>query len=420
MAEGWKRRGFLQGTVAAGAGLGGVRRHRAGNRRTGGRGAGEPPRAPVDCASCAPPWSTPRRSSEPTWNGRACRGSWRPRGGTHAKAPTGSRWSATGPAGTAEWCGTPAGSSRTAASGSPTTAPRCGPAPATSGGYGCGTRGARGTLERTALVGDNVVAGRVRRARWIGAGTPPQPPSFEGADWIWSPGATPSGAPEGPRWFRGRLTLPAGTEVERAAVVATADDDFTLYLGGEQVLHAPQQTDRLAHRENRGRHRARPCGSDRHAGHRRPGRGRRPRRRSPPTAAGLPSTRADCWSGCSSTRRTGSATNWPPTAAGSLPRPCNGAGNKRTSTTEAGHPRSSSHPTARAPGARGRPWRRPNRPHRCSAVPSPSARRSPERGCTSSDSPTTRRRSTAARSGTRSSTRGSPTTTGPSCTPCTT
>ncbi|GAB2803170.1 glycoside hydrolase family 78 protein [Streptomyces chlorus] len=81
------------------------------------------------------------------------------------------------------------------------------------------------------------------KARWIGADAPPQPPSFEGAAWIWSPDATSSDAPEGPRWFRGRLALPAGTEVERATVVATADDDFTLYLGGEQVLHAPQQTD---------------------------------------------------------------------------------------------------------------------------------------------------------------------------------
>lgn len=81
------------------------------------------------------------------------------------------------------------------------------------------------------------------RARWIGADAPEQPPSFEGASWIWSPGATPSDAPEGPRWFRARLPLPAGTDVRRATVVATADDDFTLYVGGAQVLNAPQQTD---------------------------------------------------------------------------------------------------------------------------------------------------------------------------------
>ncbi len=81
------------------------------------------------------------------------------------------------------------------------------------------------------------------RARWIGADAPPRPPSFEGASWIWAPGATPSDAPEGPRWFRARLALPAGADVRRAVLVATADDDFTLYAGGRRALHAPQRQD---------------------------------------------------------------------------------------------------------------------------------------------------------------------------------
>ncbi|WP_333757898.1 family 78 glycoside hydrolase catalytic domain [Streptomyces sp. ISBFB 2968] len=81
------------------------------------------------------------------------------------------------------------------------------------------------------------------RARWIGAEEPPAPPSLEGASWIWSPGATASDAPEGERRFRATLTLPAGSVVKRAVVSATADDDFTLYVGGQQVLHAPLQTD---------------------------------------------------------------------------------------------------------------------------------------------------------------------------------
>ncbi|GGW46968.1 family 78 glycoside hydrolase catalytic domain [Streptomyces griseoloalbus] len=81
------------------------------------------------------------------------------------------------------------------------------------------------------------------RARWIGADAPPQPPSFDGAAWIWSPGATSSDAPEGPRWFRARLALPAGAAVRRAVLVATADDDFTLYAAGERVLHAPERQD---------------------------------------------------------------------------------------------------------------------------------------------------------------------------------
>ncbi|MFI1393574.1 family 78 glycoside hydrolase catalytic domain [Streptomyces sp. NPDC020681] len=81
------------------------------------------------------------------------------------------------------------------------------------------------------------------RARWIGADAPPAPPGFDGTSWIWSPGATTSGAPVGPRWFRAALELPAGADVTRATVTATADDDFTLHLGGQQVLHQPEQTD---------------------------------------------------------------------------------------------------------------------------------------------------------------------------------
>ncbi|MFE1800425.1 family 78 glycoside hydrolase catalytic domain [Streptomyces sp. NPDC059517] len=78
---------------------------------------------------------------------------------------------------------------------------------------------------------------------WIGAAAAPEPPSFEGASWIWSPGATSNDAPNGPRWFRGALTAPAGAEVRRATLLATADDDFTLYLDGVQVMHQAEQTD---------------------------------------------------------------------------------------------------------------------------------------------------------------------------------
>ncbi|MFJ2211567.1 family 78 glycoside hydrolase catalytic domain [Streptomyces sp. NPDC101062] len=80
-------------------------------------------------------------------------------------------------------------------------------------------------------------------ARWIGADQPAAPPGFDGASWIWTAGATTGGAPVGPRWFRGSLVLPAGTDIARATLVATADDDFTLHLNGRQVLHTPEQVD---------------------------------------------------------------------------------------------------------------------------------------------------------------------------------
>ncbi|TDV43675.1 alpha-L-rhamnosidase [Actinophytocola oryzae] len=80
------------------------------------------------------------------------------------------------------------------------------------------------------------------QARWIGAAPVAEPPGFEGASWVWAPGGTPSGAPPGTCWFRCTATLRAG-RVTAATLVVTADDDFTLYVGGEQVLHAPEQVD---------------------------------------------------------------------------------------------------------------------------------------------------------------------------------
>jgi alpha-L-rhamnosidase len=76
------------------------------------------------------------------------------------------------------------------------------------------------------------------QAQWIGAAPGERPPEFTGASWVWSPGATPPGS----RWFRYRTALPEG-RITRAVLVATADDDFTLYLDGRQVLHAPEQVD---------------------------------------------------------------------------------------------------------------------------------------------------------------------------------
>ncbi|MFJ4923788.1 family 78 glycoside hydrolase catalytic domain [Streptomyces sp. NPDC088725] len=81
------------------------------------------------------------------------------------------------------------------------------------------------------------------QARWIGADQPAAPPGFDGASWIWSEGATTGNAPVGPRWFRGVLNLPEGAVAERATVVATADDDFTLHLDGGRILEAPVRED---------------------------------------------------------------------------------------------------------------------------------------------------------------------------------
>ena len=82
-------------------------------------------------------------------------------------------------------------------------------------------------------------------ARWVGAKPDVEqaPLDLTGASWIWSPDATAGNAPAGTRWFRGRLDVPGEVEIAAAHLVVTADDDYTAYLDGRQVLHAPQQTD---------------------------------------------------------------------------------------------------------------------------------------------------------------------------------
>jgi alpha-L-rhamnosidase len=81
-------------------------------------------------------------------------------------------------------------------------------------------------------------------ARWIGnAPSGRVERTLTGAHWIWTPGSTANGGPLGTRRLRGRLTVPAGTEVVAAYLVMTADDYYTGYLDGQQILSSPQVTD---------------------------------------------------------------------------------------------------------------------------------------------------------------------------------
>ena len=81
---------------------------------------------------------------------------------------------------------------------------------------------------------ETALLGSAWQARWIGAADTAI--GFGSAAWIWS-ATTPAQS----RWFRARLDLPAGATGAR--LVATADDDFTLYVNGSEVVHVPEQTD---------------------------------------------------------------------------------------------------------------------------------------------------------------------------------
>ncbi len=107
-------------------------------------------------------------------------------------------------------------------------------------GDGRGARWSEPAWFETGLLGEGF-----GDAAWIGAEPQPDddPPDFGGASWVWSPGSTSEDAPIGPGWFRGRLALPDGLEVTAAHLVVTADDDYTAYLHGTEVLSAPVETD---------------------------------------------------------------------------------------------------------------------------------------------------------------------------------
>ncbi|AZM64016.1 MULTISPECIES: family 78 glycoside hydrolase catalytic domain [unclassified Streptomyces] len=237
MAEGWKRRVFLQGTVAAGVGLGAATAaSQSAAAPSGGPGAGglRIVRTGAEYAETllGTDVERPRLSWELTAPGRGARQSAYRIQVVRDRA----RWD-----GRKVWDSGKVDSDRTVgvAYDGPALLPR------TRYYWRVRVWDARGRASRwseprwweTTLSDDDW------QARWIGADAPPQPPSFEGASWIWSPDAAPDDAPEGPRWFRYRLALPEGTAVRRAVLVATGDDDFTLHIDGRRAAHAPEQRD---------------------------------------------------------------------------------------------------------------------------------------------------------------------------------
>lgn len=79
---------------------------------------------------------------------------------------------------------------------------------------------------------------------WIGAQETANPPSFEGASWIWYPQGDPAdSAPPGTRYFRRTFDLPAGDQITAAQLQLTADDGFTLYVNGQEIASSPHVAD---------------------------------------------------------------------------------------------------------------------------------------------------------------------------------
>ena len=76
---------------------------------------------------------------------------------------------------------------------------------------------------------------------WIGD---PQPLSLNGANWIWYPEGNPaSSAPVATRYFRREVNLAKNPGLTRATFLITADDQFVLYVNGQEVARSSGQAD---------------------------------------------------------------------------------------------------------------------------------------------------------------------------------
>ena len=83
-------------------------------------------------------------------------------------------------------------------------------------------------------------------ARWIGLGngSAQARSAFEGAQWIWYPEGNPAAdAPRGERFFRRIIPFPADATIDRAQLALSVDDQFTLFVNGEEVGKSGGETD---------------------------------------------------------------------------------------------------------------------------------------------------------------------------------
>jgi hypothetical protein len=61
--------------------------------------------------------------------------------------------------------------------------------------------------------------------------------AFADCRWVWFPEGKPEvNAPQGTRFFRKTIEIPADRKIEKALFALTADNDLTLYVNGEEVL----------------------------------------------------------------------------------------------------------------------------------------------------------------------------------------
>ncbi len=74
------------------------------------------------------------------------------------------------------------------------------------------------------------------QGKWIGLDQGESTNEFSGAKWIWFPEGNPAAsAPVGTRYFRRDFELPASQAVRAATIAMTADNEFHLFVNGQEA-----------------------------------------------------------------------------------------------------------------------------------------------------------------------------------------
>ena len=83
------------------------------------------------------------------------------------------------------------------------------------------------------------------QGQWIGYTTNAESkPAFGDARWIWFPEGNPAAsAPRGERFFRRVVQIPPDASIKAARLTITVDDQFTVYVNGEEAGKSSGQTD---------------------------------------------------------------------------------------------------------------------------------------------------------------------------------
>ncbi len=103
-----------------------------------------------------------------------------------------------------------------------------------------------GSWSATAKWSMGMLSGNDWQAKWVGydpVETQPYTPEILSSTyWIWSDGNAANGTAVGTRYFRRSFDIPAQWQIDSAICYITADDNYTLYVNGNEVVSGDTHT----------------------------------------------------------------------------------------------------------------------------------------------------------------------------------